>query len=249
MPKELLVMEKKNLLKLIDFIGEISRFPENQWFTDALRSKFESKSNSEGPKNLEVQELVTELKRSKYYLRTIDRNIWKEAINYYSCIMYSDLKIELIHDYKEMKIAEKSDDIIEFTRRIVMQLENCLNAVCTLLKAHEIIKASPEKYRDNNTNLLTGKFSFFNDDGTEKQVTLISIQSKIFFTKQYYDIYYPYNDMRDMITIRNKSSHRGEYTEREKEIMEEAKRNIEEKKSRFFVCYDSFWKKMEVLKK
>ena len=242
-------MENKNLLKLIDFIDEISQLPENQWFIDALKSKFESKSSSDVHKGIEVQELIIELKRSKYYLRTIDRSIWREGINYYSSIIYADLKIELIHDYKEMKIAEKSDDIIEFTRRIVMQLENCLNAVCTLLKSHEIIKASPAKYRDNSNNLLTGKYSFFNDDGTEKQVTLISIQSKIFFTKQYYDIYYPYNDMRDMITIRNKSSHRGEYTEREKEIMEEAKRNIEIKKSSFFVCYDSFWKKMTVLKK
>uniref|UniRef100_UPI004048A41A hypothetical protein n=1 Tax=Algoriphagus sp. TaxID=1872435 RepID=UPI004048A41A len=242
-------MEKKNLLKLLDFIDEISHLHENQWFNDILRSKFENKASSETYLNHEALELVNELKRSKYYLRTIDRKIWKEAIAYYSCIFYTDLKVELIHDYKEMKIAEKSDDIIEFTRRIVMQLENCLNAVCTILKSHDLIKASPEKYQNNNTNLLMGEHSFFNVNGSEKQISKISIQSKIFFAKQYYDIYYSYNDMRDMITIRNKSSHRGEYSEKEKEIIEEAKGNVESKKSSYFVCYDTFWKKMTDLQK
>ena len=136
-------MEKKNLLMLIEYIDELSHLPGNQWFHDKLKSKFESEAKSEVYINEDAHEIINELKRSKYYLKSIDRNIWKEALNYYSSILYTDLKLELIQDYKEMKIADKSDDIIEFTRRIVMQLENCLNAICVLLKSHELIKASP----------------------------------------------------------------------------------------------------------
>lgn len=242
-------MEKKSLLKLIEYIDELSHLPGNQWFHDKLKSKFESKTKSEVYINEDAHELINELKRSKYYLKSIDRNIWKEALNYYSSILYTDLKLELIHDYKEMKIADKSDDIIEFTRRIVMQLENCLNAICILLKSHELIKASPDNYRNNSTDLLKGEFSFFSSDGSAKQLSKISIQSKIYFAKQYYDIRYSYSDMSQMITIRNKSSHRGEYSEREKEIIDEAKKNIAAKKSSYFVCYDSFWNKMKDLKK
>jgi hypothetical protein len=242
-------MDKNNLNKLIEYIDELSNLPGNQWFHDKLKSKFENKIKSEVYINEDAQELLNELKRSKYYLRSIDRNIWKEALNYYSRILYPDLKLELIHDYKEMKIADKSDDIIEFTRRIVMQLENCINAICLLLKSHELIKVSPDKYRNNTTDLLKGEFSFFNSDGSAKQLSKISIQSKIFFAKQYYDIKYSYSDMSQMITIRNKSSHRGEYSEREKEILDEAKKNIAAKKSSYFVCYDSFWNKLNDLKK
>ena len=62
-----------------------------------------------------------------------------------------------------------------------------------------------------------------------KKLSKISIQSKIYFAKQYYDIRYSYSDMSQMITIRNKSSHRGEYSEREKEIIDEAKKILLQK--------------------
>ena len=55
--------------------------------------------------------------------------------------------------------------------------------------------------------------------------------------------------MSQMITIRNKSSHRGEYTEKEKEIIDNAKNNVAERKAKFFLCYDTFWKKLKGLKK
>ena len=241
-------MDKISLTKLIEYIDELSHLPGNEWFHDKLKSKFGNNSKNEISIKEEAFELLGDLKRSKYYLKSIDRQIWREALNYYSSILYTDLKVELIHDYKEMKIADKSDDIIEFTRRIVMQLENCLNAICTLLKSHELIKLSPDKYRNNSTDLLKGEYSFFNSDGSSKQLSKISIQSKIFFAKQYYDIRYSFSDMSQMITIRNKSSHRGEYSEREKEIIEEAKRNIAAKKSSYFVCYDSFWNSLKDLK-
>jgi hypothetical protein len=242
-------MDKEQLLKLYDFIVEISEIKNNEWFRNKLKSKFKDNKSFEPSINNEGQDLLYELKRSKYYLRTIDRNIWKEALNYYTSILYADLKMELIHDYKEMKFADKADDIVEFTRRIVMQLENCLNAICILLKSHELIKLSPDKYRNTNTDLLNGEFSFFNTDGSCKQLSKISIHSKIFFAKQYYDIKYSYNDMSQMIIIRNKSSHRGEYTDREREIINDAKKNIVAKKSNYFVCYDTFWNKLKDLKK
>lgn len=243
------MMDKSSLTKLIDFVIEISQLKENEWFREALISKLEISTSPKIKDNLEVNELLNDLKRSKSFLRTIDRNIWKEGIKYYSIIKFTDLKLELIQDYKEMKIADKNDDIIEFTRRLVMQLENCLNAICLIKNAHDFIKSSPNTFRNSNSDLLKGEYSFFNSDGTPKQLSKISIHSKIFFAKQLYDIKYSYSDMSQMITIRNKSSHRGENTEREKEIIEFAKNNIAEKKANYFVCYDIFWKKMDDLLK
>jgi hypothetical protein len=243
------MMDKIKLSKLIEFIAEISQLKGNEWFKERLMSKLENNGSFKTKESIEELDILKDIKNSNYYLRSIDRKIWKEALIYYSSIKYTDLKIGLIQDYKEMKIADKNDDIIEYTRRIVMQLENCLNAICIILKSHELIKASPDKYRNNSTDLLKGDFSFFNLDGSAKQLSKVSIFSKIFFAKQYYDIFYSYSDMNQMITIRNKSSHRGEYSEREKEIIEEAKNNIALKKSSYFICYDSFWIKMNEIKK
>jgi hypothetical protein len=241
-------MDRQNLEKLIDFIDELSHLPGNEWFCKNLLIKLEPHLGSVFRQESEYGELLSDIKRSRHYLRNIDKNTWKEAFTYYSSIKYTDVKIELIHDYKEMKIADKNDDIIEYTRRIVMQLENCLNAICHITNAYEKIKLSPDRFRSTSTDLVRGDYSFFLPDGTPKQYSKISIQSKVFYAKQLYDIKYSYPDMTEMITIRNKSSHRGEYSEKERKIIDSAKNNMAEKKSNYFICYDTFWKKMEDLR-
>ena len=240
---------KEQLSKLLKLVMEISQQPGNQWFGVELASKLSNRDMQLNGTNFTGNQLIQDLKRSKFYLKAIDKSIWLEALKYYSQIKYADLKMELVVDYKEMKIADKNDDIIEYTRRIVMQLENCLNAVCCSQNAHSIISANPELYKTQSTDLFKGDYSFFELSGHPKPITKISIQSKIFFVKQYYDIRYSYSDMSQMITIRNKSSHRGEYTNKEKAILEDAINNVAERKASYFLCFDTFWKKMKDLKK
>jgi hypothetical protein len=127
-----------------------------------------------------------------------------------------------------------------------MQLENCINCVCQNLNAHEVIQKTPSKYKDDFTNLLVGDFSFF-DKGNKKPLTKIQLPSKIFFVKNYYNIKYSYDDIREMILIRNKSSHRGDYTTQERETLNKVQNSLMERKASYFKTFDTFFKKMEIL--
>jgi len=241
--------QKRDLKTLIDFVTDIAHQKGNDWFKKELSMKLTSANEINGKFETSDSQILQDLKRSKFYLKSIDKTIWLEALKYYKKIKYSDLKMELLVDYKEMKIADKSDDVIEYTRRIVMQLENCLNAICIITKAHEVIKLNPEMYKTAYSDLLTGEYAFFNFDKSEKSLAKISLQSKLFFAKQRYNIKYPFVEMSEMIIIRNKSSHRGEYTEKEKEILDKAKSNLSETKAKYFLCFNNFWNKMDDLTK
>jgi hypothetical protein len=100
-------MDRQNLEKLIDFIDELSHLPGNEWFCKNLLIKLEPHLGSVFRQESEYGELLSDIKRSRHYLRNIDKNIWKEAFTYYSSIKYTDVKIELIHDYKELNILEE----------------------------------------------------------------------------------------------------------------------------------------------
>ncbi|MFN8295703.1 MAG: hypothetical protein U0T69_05875 [Chitinophagales bacterium] len=235
--------KKESLEKLLVLIDEISKDKNNEWFLNELLRKINKDKliHTDKPNNL--IDLVNDIKRTKYFLNSIDKTIWLEGLNYYSNIKDPILKIELITDYKEMKISDKQNDIIEFSRRLIMQLENCLNAICIILDAPKIILASPDHYKDNSNNLKDGRFSFF-EDGKVKQLNLVPITSKLFFVKKYYGFNYPFNILDEMIKIRNKSSHRGELSESEKNIINNAKKNYMEKKSLYFKSYNDIFKKL-----
>ena len=238
---------KEDLEKLLLFITELANEDGNEWFRDEL-SAIASKNTVNSALSEDLLNIINDIKRSKYFLKSVDKLIWVEALNYYKKVKFPDLKIELAIDYKEMRIADKNDDIIEFTRRLVMQLENCTNAICNITNAYKVINDNPNRYKDKFTDLTVGDYSFFNPDSTPKALMRIGIPSKIFFAKQYYGINYSFQDLDEMIKIRNKSSHRGDLTEKEREIVKKANENISERKASFFKCYDAFYKNMIDLK-
>lgn len=242
-----MTQERERLIKLSLFLDEISKISGNEWFVELLKSKYSININPNYLDSDQIQKLTLDLRRSKDYLKTVDKSIWTEAIKFYCKIKNPELRNSLQIDYKEMRIADKYDDIIEFTRRIVMQLENCIHYLCNFLNAHEIIKNNPNQYQNAYYNLLQGNYAFFNTDGMEVKYIHIPITSKIFFIKQYYSFGYNYTDMSEMIKIRNKSSHRGDYTPEEAKIIEFAKANILERKASYFKCYDTFLRNMKDL--
>lgn len=239
-----MTQDRERLIKLGLFLDEISKISGNEWFVELLKSKSSINSNSNQLDFDQIHKLTLDLRRSKDYLKTVDKSIWSEAIKFYSNIKNAELRNSLQLDYKEMRIADKYDDIVEFTRRIVMQLENCIHYLCNRLNAHQIIKKNPEKYQNGSSNLMQGKYAFFDMNGIEIKYIHISISSKIFFIKQYYSFGYNYTDMNEMIKIRNKSSHRGDYTPEEVKIIDFAKANILERKASYFKCYDTFLRNM-----
>ncbi len=239
--------KKESLEKLLVLIDAISKEEGNEWFIEELLRKlnnFNQLMDTKTTSNL--FDLIDDIKRTKYYLKSIDKTYWIEGLNYYSKVKDPILRIELVNDFKEMKIADKQNDIIEFTRRLVMQLENCLNAICLIVDASNVILITPDRYRDGSNNLKEGKFSFF-DGGTAKQLHLIPITSKLFFVKKYYDFNYTYNALDEMIKIRNKSSHRGELSESERNILDNAKKKYMEKKTLYFKNYNDIFLKLKDL--
>src|SRR5690606_25115191 len=86
--------------------------------------------------NTEIIALLGDIKRTKYFLKNIDKNDWIEGFKYYDKISFPELKMELVKDFKEMKIAEKQNDLLEFGRHLSLQLENALNTVIEILNGH-----------------------------------------------------------------------------------------------------------------
>lgn len=243
-----MAQDKTSLEKLLLFINEIANTKGNEWFRTKLVALIDSSTEHNiGNYAEEAIKIIEDINRTRYYLKYIDRSYWSEGLKFYSAIKYPELKINLIGDYKEMKIAEMQNDIIEFTRRLVMQMENCVTVACSLLDAHSVIKSKPDNYIVGNSNLLVGDYSFFERDGSSKLLNKINLPSKLLFTKQYYKLIYSFNDASDMITIRNKSSHRGEFSEREQKIWDYALNNVLEKKAAYTNCFNSIIKNIKIL--
>jgi len=205
-------------------------------FSEKIKIKSDLKIN-------EVNSFYEEIKRTRYFLKHIDKEAWIEGLNYYSKVKIPELKIELAKDFKEMKIADKSDEIIEYARRLVMQLENSINSVIEIVDAWSVIQANPANYQDNHNNLSVGTYSFFNN-GQRRELKDISLPSKLFFVKKFYNFNYYWRPIDEMIKIRNKASHRGEISVQEQQILDDARNNVTSKKSEYFTAFDNVIKNL-----
>ncbi|MFZ1790711.1 MAG: hypothetical protein WAT92_20480 [Saprospiraceae bacterium] len=229
-------------------IKNIDAKNRNNEFSTELIANLQSSLNSNLPElNNQLVSFYNDIKRTRYFLKHIDKNDWLEGFKYFEHVIIPELKMELIKDFKEMKIADRTNDIIEYARRLVMQLENCLNTVIEIEKAHEKIVSNPTQYQDNHNNLRQGKYSFFNDIDTPKELKEISLPSKLYFAKQYYGFNYYFKPIDEMIKIRNKASHRGEISSQEQKIMDNAKNNVSQKKAEYFGEFDKIVNQLKAL--
>lgn len=241
--------ENQKYLELFTrLIQHIDGKNRNSEFSTELINRLQKSGNIQFLElNNQLASLYNDIKRTRYFLKHIDKNDWLEGFKYYDNIIFPELKMELIKDFKEMKIADRLNDIIEYTRRLVMQLENCLNTIIEIVNAHDKIISYPNRYKDNYSNLRQGKYSFFNDDDTPKELKEISLPMKLYFAKQYYGFTYYWKTIDEMIKIRNKASHRGEMTNQEQEIMNNARNNVSQKKAEYFGGFDKIVKELKDL--
>lgn len=238
----------KYLEMFLALIEKIDQDNGNKDFSFKIYQSMGSKFNNlNGPPSSDFSSVYSDLKRTKYYLRHIDRTEWLEGFHFYSGIKIPELKIELAKDYKELKIADKEDNIIEYARRLVMQLENCVNSVIEIVDGHTQVENNSKNFIDRYNNLWRGNYSFFNDDGSRKDVSIISLPSKIFFSKQYYSFNYFYKDLDEMIKIRNKASHRGDVSTKEQIIIDNAIKNVTQKKADYFKTFNTIIKNLKDL--
>lgn len=242
-----MTVQKETLNKLVLFIRDIARDPDNKWVVDQILTDF---GNKQSPNIIDpeiTKDILSDIKRTRYYLKSIDKSIHNEAINYYSNIKDTSLKNKLVVDYKEMRSADKQDDLLEYARRLVLQLENLLNWTCQKLDAHQQIINNPNKYQAPNIDLNSGPYSFFDTKGNKKSLKKIDISVKINFCKLHFNINYNFYLMNELVLIRNAASHRGILDQKELIKIENVILKQHERKCAYFSLFDSFWRKINII--
>lgn len=221
-------IDKNNLRKLLEFIDQIIDQEEDGWFRKELAKRIALKKATfvSDLHFSDFHNLYLDIKRTKYFLKNIDKRDWLEGFRFYQKISSPELQSELIEDYREMKIASRANDYIEFARRVSLQIENCINYAIEMLDAYTIIKNNPSKFRDNYNDLYNGKYSFFkNDSGKRinKNINFISFTSKVFFIQQYYGFKVYWIGVYDINNYRNIASHRGSYDKKQQGLLKDLK--------------------------
>ncbi len=230
---------KESLEKLLLLIDEICSQEEYLWFKERLLKK-----NSKNINVSELNELHQDLRRTKSFLKYIDGQHWREGFNFYNKIKDSNFKITLTSDYKEMKIAEIENNKLEYVRRLILQLENIFNYLITKFDAYTVIIDNPDIYRDNYNNLLEGKYAFFNEDKSPRSLKNISLPSKLFWIKTYFNINYNYKVWNDLTFLRNKASHRENLIGDEKNKFEQIENDWEINKIEYNKFFNSVVKQL-----
>jgi hypothetical protein len=231
---------KESLEKLLVLIDEIGKEDENLWFKMEIVNKY-SKNVS---KMSELDELHKDLRRTKSFLKYIDGQYWREGFNFYKKISDSSLKIMLISDFKEMKISDHDNNILEFVRRLILQLENILNHLISKFDAYNVIKDNPNQFKGEKFNLVEGTYSFFQENGDQKPLKNISLPSKLTWAKIYFNFNYSFNIWRDLTFVRNKASHRENLKAEDQLKMEEIESNWESNKIEYNKFFNSLSKQL-----
>lgn len=244
---------QKYLELFLALIHHIDEKNGNSDFSISLINSIQASNNFfQSDLNTEVFKLINDIKRTKYFLKNIDKNDWIEGFRYYDKISFPELKMELVKDFKEMKIAERQNDLLEFCRHLSLQLENAINTVIDILNGHNLIIENPQKYKSQYYDLKNGSFSFFQTNRQTKQmenkeIKNISFLSKVFFVETYYGLKVYWTPINEIVAIRNKASHRVKEIEREIEIIKNAKANLTLKKSEYFKEFDKIIKGLKDL--
>ena len=129
---------KQELIKLINFIVEISNIPENIWFKNDLASRLLPKSSSQLTGKNEINEI------HEYCIKQI---LQEQARMFYKDFKLIDINEILCKDYVRMEQFRREDNFEEFGLAMFQQIEQIVNRLCT---------SSLESYvRENwNTYLL-----------------------------------------------------------------------------------------------
>lgn len=240
-----------SLLKLIRLIQEISNHPGNEWFKQKIIAELtQSGIQNDNSISPATSSLHDDLKRTKLYLRNIDKTNHQEAFNFYKKIKETDLKNKLINDYKEMKMALRTNDILEYARRKSIQLERCFDFIIEKTNGWEVVSSNSDLY--SLIVVPSGSFNqsfrirdnFFKDDMNnrqqkiKKEISEIDFKSKAVycFTHYQFDFAKYFSSFNDIYFLRNKASH-GSLSEKDKNRIDK----INARFSELYVYYNKMF--------
>lgn len=241
-------IDKEKIEKLILLLKEISEQKGNEWVKESILKIFDlNLKNLKASSELEL--LYKDLKRTKSFLKYVDGSNWREGFKFYNKTENNELKLSLSSDYKEMKIAESEKNILEYSRRIFLQIENIFNFLILKYDAFTIIRESEEGIfvvRDKNNlitnNLKQGKYSFFDENNEPLKISQISINSKILWIKIYFEMRsYSYDSWNNLVFLRNKSSHSSKLSTADLEKIQTLEMNFDETQRDLFKLLKKFY--------
>jgi hypothetical protein len=249
--------DKKDLLTLVDFVIDIANLEGNEWFKSKLIDKLTQ--NEVKMKESSIYEIHNDLKRTKLYLKKIDKLIYQEAFNFYKIIGDSELKNILINEYKEMKLSLELKDYLEYSRRLIVQLETCFDYTIEKLDAWEIILNDISKYHEikyisgiyENSMKIKDKFfkiDFFSKEQIRQELSKIDFKAKALFCISYYDINpsKDFSNLSDVYFIRNQASH-GKTSTKDKIKLQGLISRFDEKNIYIWKMFNSYIKCLKIL--
>jgi len=234
-------MNENDLKKFVafttDLLNSIKDKQEYSWFIELFKEEivdsfFNSQAILSIP-NTNKFDAITEkdIIRVKAYLNFID----KKAINYgkvfYKNIHSTELKTKLIEDFKEMKIALKQDDIIEFGRRLCLQIENIFNYSLNALNIHNLILENLAYYQNLQPNWAQRPFnfyqSFFDRIGQPVELSKVSFNTKSIFLTIHFNYRITVQRLNELYFLRNIGSHRNQLNSQEMQDLENIKKSFD----------------------
>jgi hypothetical protein len=247
---------KEQIESLLKLVTEIANQPGNEWVGKKMQNQFGNQKSCTSDKqdlSEEIDLIYKDLKRTKFFLKYIDGSNWREGFKFYKKIKSPELKLSLAADYKEMKIAEQEKNLLEFGRRVVLQIESIFNYLIVKMDAYSIIIEADENIfiskKSNGeifTNLKIGEYSFFEIDGSRKSLSSIKLRSKLLWVKIYFQLAnYSFESWNDLTFLRNKSSHAGNLSNDDQIRYKKLHDNLEATLSELFKFYVKIYNQLE----
>jgi hypothetical protein len=244
-------MNEEDLRKFIEFtknlLTQLRGNTDYAWFFESFNLEvvnnfFQNGINTNG---LDKFQSITEsdVGRIKAYLRFID----KKALNYgkvfYQNISDNNLKGELIKDFKEMKVALKNENIIEFGRTLSLQIENIFNFSLRQLDVHNLILNDLAHYQAVRPPWAANPFdfykSFFKYNNAINQyepleLSYVKFKTKSIFLSILFNYKVDVKALDDVYFLRNKGSHRDQLSDHEKQDLERIIADFDKNYSRYY---------------
>lgn len=138
--------DKVKLRKLIDFVAEIAKEKNNEWFVRELVVKLSGDDAHQ----------ITGEAINEIHEHCIQNAIIKQAEGFYSSIKYKSIKIQLIGDFIQMEKFRREDNFEGFCFALNQQIECITNAIATKDYLNNIsnkLSAPAFKYRNETHSL------------------------------------------------------------------------------------------------
>lgn len=244
-------MNEEDLRKFIEFtktlLTQLQGNNQYAWFFESFNLEIVNSffQNGTNTPSLDKFQSITEsdVGRIKAYLSFID----KKALNYgkvfYQNISDNNLKAELIEDFKEMKVALKNENIIEFGRTLSLQIENIFNFSLRKLDVHNLILNNLGHYQALQPPWAANPFdfckSFFKYNNTTKQyepleLSYVKFKTKSIFLSIEFNYKVDVKALDDVYFLRNKGSHRDQLSISEKQDLERIISDFDKNYSRYY---------------